>query len=202
MHHNKLVSNEQAFRALASGNKEAKFIIIANFENYIKGRAGQFIATTSDQGIDFNEFLLVGKAALGIAIYTYRGGAESCASYATVVIQNAMANYMKQHRSPTSCLTRYGLSLDENLFDDTNSLLMCDLITETHNEDDLGFYEPRSIGYFEDILPVPLTEEDLLIVEERLLGYNYREIQKRHNFPKRKLDTLIARIKEKFKCKD
>jgi len=199
MRFNKLVSNEQAFRALVSGAKEAKQIIIDNFENFIKAKAGQFYVTNCDHGLDFNELVLIGRVGLSNAIYTYRGGVESFASYATIVIHNAMANYMKQYRSPTARIMRNGISLDDCLFDDNNSLLMSDSICDIKDPDCLGFYEPSDIGYFEDLLPISLTEEERIIVEERLRGYNYQEIKEKYNFPKRKLDALIATIKEKFR---
>ncbi len=199
MRFNKHVSNEQAFRALVSGATEAKQIILDNFENFLKAKAGQFYVTNSDHGLDYNELVLVGRIALNNAIYSYRGGAEPFAAYATVVIHNAMANYMKQYRSPTARLMRHGISLDDNLYDDNDSLLMSDSICEVQDPDCLGFYEPTDIGYFEDLLPVSLTEEELLVVEERLQGYNYQEIKEKYKFPKRKLDAIIATIKEKFR---
>ncbi|MDY0214529.1 MAG: hypothetical protein RBS24_03305 [Bacilli bacterium] len=197
----KFISNEQAFRALVAGNKEAKYILLANFDHYIKAKAGQHIITNVDHGLDFNELVLVGKSALTNAIHTYRGNVESFASYATVVIQNAMANYMKQYRSPTARITRFGISLDDYLFDDNMTLLVSDSIAEVQNPDDLGFYEATSIGYFEDLLPIGLEKEEIIVIREKLLGFSYQEIQKKLNMPKRKLDTLICKIKDKFKRK-
>ncbi len=198
MFNNNHVSNEQAFRALVSGNKAAKAIILANFEHFIRGRAGQHFVANLDDGLDFNELLLVGKTALTTAIYTYKGDVESFASYATIVISNAMANFMKKYRSPTARLTRYGVSLDDFLFDDNTSLLVADSIGEYQDPTSLGFYEPTAIGYFQDLLPVALCSLEMLVIEEKLKGLNYQEIQAKHNIPKRKLDRAIAKIKSKF----
>lgn len=195
------ISNEQAFRALVAGNKAAKAVILANFEHFIRARAGHHFVTNFDEGLDFNELILVGKTALTTAIYTYKGDVESFASYATIVISNAMSNFMKKFRSPTARITRFGLSLDDFLFDDNTSLLVSDSIADFIDPESLGFYEPHAIGYFHDLLPVSLGSLEVLVMEEKLNGLTYQEIQAKHNIPKRKLDRTIAQIKEKFRPK-
>ena len=128
----------------------------------------------------------------------YRGDQIPFVAFATVVIQNAMLNVLKQERSPTASLIKRGISLDERLFEDNNSLLISDVVTESCNAFNLGVYKSTEIGYFEDLLPAKLNELECNVLARKLQGYSFQEIRESLNVPKRKLDAAIARLKLKF----
>ena len=193
-----LVSNEQAFRALASGDKHATTIILGNFAFFVRGRAGFFMSIYDDIQLDFNELVSVGHIGIINAIKLYRGDAIPFAPFVTVVIQNAMLNYVKQMRSPTAKLLLYGLSLDDTLFEDNNTLLISDIVSEEEDDELLGMYNPKAIGFVEDHLPANLIPLELLVIKWKLKGYTYAEIQEMFNIPKRRLDETIALIKRKW----
>lgn len=192
------ISNEQAFRALVSGESSAALIIIQNFLYYIRGKAGLYVNTNDNLSVDYNDLCLVGHCALINAIKMYRGDQIPFVAFATVVIRNAMLNVLKQERSPTASLIKRGISLDERLFEDNNSLLISDVVTESCNAFNLGVYKSTEIGYFEDLLPAKLNELECNVLARKLQGYSFQEIRESLNVPKRKLDAAIARLKLKF----
>ena len=194
----KLVSNEQAYRALASGDNHAITTILGNFVYFIRGRAGFFMSLYDDIRLEYNELASVGHMAVINAIKLYRGDAIPFAPFVTVVIHNAMLNYIKQMRSPTAKLLLQGLSLDNTLFEDNKTLLISDVVTADEDDDLLGMYNPKAIGYIEDNLPATLCPLEVHIIKWKLRGYTYAEIQQLLNIPKRKLDEAIASLKRKW----
>lgn len=193
-----LLSNEQAFRALASGEASAFSLLMQNFTFFIRGRAGFFVAMYDDVRLDFQELDSIGQLGLMSAIKLYRGDHIPFPSFATVVIQNAMLNYIKHMRSPTVKMLQNGISLDESLFENNNTLLMSDIITEQSMEKLLGLYSPADIGYIEDRTPCNFNEFELKVIELKLKGYTYDEIRKKLKVPKRKLDHTISQLKIKW----
>lgn len=193
-------SNESAIRAYIAGDKEAINLILANFQYFIRSRAGLLASLHDKSGIDYFDLELIGQSALITAVRTYRADATPFAPFATVVINNAMSNYIKQQTSLTSSLSRYGISLDTTLYDDNDNFMISDSITKVVADNDLGIYSPAKIGFFEDLLPVSLTPLEIVIVKGKLAGYTYQELQKMLKLPKRKIDATIVSIKEKWRA--
>jgi hypothetical protein len=200
MYTKSFTSNERAFRAYISGNKEAINLIIANFQFFIRSRAGLLASINDKSGVDYFDLELVGQSALITAVRTFRGDATPFAPYATVVINNAMSNYIKQQNNPTNSLSRFGLSLDSNLYEDNDTFLISDSVAKTRADNDLGIYTPAKIGFFEDLLPISLTPLEISLIKGKIAGYTYQEMQRIFKIPKRKLDATIASIKEKWRA--
>lgn len=196
-----LPSNEAAFRALTAGDSRAYITIFENFDNFIKARAGSILNTFKDLTLDYNDLMDVGYTALMKAVKQYRDDERvPLAPYATVVITNSMLNAVKKIYTPTNLIHTRGVSLDETMYDNNTSLYMADSISnEDMLKDELGFYCPHAIDYYEDLIPPNLTAEECEIVRLKLEGYLYPEIQEKLSLTRRKLDALIQSIKTKWR---
>lgn len=68
-------SNESAIRAYIAGDKEAINLILANFQYFIRSRAGLLASLHDKSGIDYFDLELIGQSALITAVRTYRADA-------------------------------------------------------------------------------------------------------------------------------
>lgn len=190
-------SNEQIFRSIVAGEHNALGIILANFNPLIRSRAGHYLTVYEDYGLEYVDLEVVGKSALLTAIKLYRGDNIPFAAFASVVIQNAYRNFVKQVTRPTSLLGKWSISLDGYYNENNTTLLISDSVSDSEMME-LGLYRPSAIGYFEDVIPFPCESIELEIIESKLNGYNYQEIREKLDLPKRKLDEIIAILKEKW----
>ncbi len=190
------ISNEQVFRTIISGGEHEISMMFKNFNPFIRSRCGHYLTLYEDSGLEYYDLEVVGNAALLSAIKLYRGDNIPFAAFASVVIQNAMRNFVKQITRPTSVVARRGVSLDSYFSEVNTSLLISDAITDSELTN-FGLYNPSPIGYFEDAIPFVCQKLELEILASKLEGYNYQEIRKQLNLPKRKLDELIALLKKK-----
>lgn len=191
------LSNEQAFRAYATGNVDALQIMTNNFEYFIRSKSAYYVTIANDEAVEYRDLHLIGHTSLYNAIRLYRGDSIPFTAFAITVIQNAMLNHLASMTTPTSRLNRRGISLDDFMYVDNDSLLMSDSIGEEVNTEEGGFYAPRHIGFFQDFFLANYTEVELAIITAKIEGYSYHEIREQMQISKRKFDALIVRIKKK-----
>jgi|GEM_PF-913050 hypothetical protein len=194
------LSNEQAFRAYAAGNVDALQMMTNNFEYFIRSKAAYFVNIANDEAVEYRDLHLIGHTALYNAIRLYRGDSIPFTAFAITVIQNAMLNHLASMTTPTSRLNRRGISLDDFMYVDNDSLLMSDSIGEEVNTEEGGFYAPRHIGFFPDFFLANYTTLELTIITAKIEGYAYHEIRERMQLSKRKFDALIMGIKKKHQA--
>lgn len=191
------LSNEEAFRAYIAGNTEALKILTNNFEYYIRSKASKIVALANDEAVEYRDLYLVGQTSLFNAVQLYRGDHIPFTPFATTVIYHAMLNHLASMTTPTSRLNRRGISLDDVLYEDNDSLLIADSIGEDVETSEGGLYAPRSIGYFADFFLANFSEDEMALIERKIEGYSYYEIRQFMQLSKRKLDALILKIKKR-----
>lgn len=189
-------SNELALLLASLGDPVGKRILSANFYFLIKKTCGDFYIQASEACIEYNDLFLTAQNAVNTAAETYSFGEVPFHAYLLIVLNRAVWSLIRAQLGPTNTMFNNAISFDEKVSQD-NPLTISDSV----GEDDIyrsKVYTKSMVEHIDQVISKRFSNDELIVIKGRLHGYSYKEIAKMNRWRRRKLDEVIATLRQKY----
>lgn len=190
-----LVIVEEYIVAYRSGHVEVLQDILDSFRWLIIKESYSILEKSSYSGLEIHDLYDVGMVALVAAVENFEFGKSVFAGYAKLIIERSMRNYIRECSTNNLNLLNASLSLDEQIYGDSNFTL-ADSCGEEDPYISRKHIPEEDVGNFIAYIDIEFTEDEKTLLKYRLQGYKYDEIIKITKWSRKKTFNLVKRLKK------